>query len=139
MSDSYRIIDEPAPSPLSRVIVNPFVIVIAGMVLPFLLGSVMRNAQLLALFWFAVNGFALRGVTLGREIAWIVGGAALLLAFIPAMELAITSEVVSLSTWMAIGPYIGILRSAAALTVLYRVYLYQHDSYQLHRYLRGRS
>jgi hypothetical protein len=40
---------------------------------------------------------------------------------------------------MAIGPYIGILRSAAVLTVLYRVYLYQHDSYQLHLYLRGRS
>jgi len=134
---SYRIIDEPAASPLSRAIVNPFLIVLAGMLLPLLLGSAMRYPQLLALLWFALNGIALRGPTLRQELAWIIGGAAFLLGFLPAFRLAMQADLLSVSTVVAYGPYIAIARSAIILTVLYRLYVLQNDSYQLHRYLHG--
>ena len=128
---AYRIIDEPAPSALSRLAVNPFWIVLAGMLL--------SRWQALALLWFVVNGFALNSPTRLREILWAGGALALALAVRgPLQELLHGS--IGGDAFAAYWPYIHILVIAMLLTAMYRLYLYQFGSYQLFRYLReGRS
>ncbi len=128
---AYRIIDEPAPSALSRLAVNPFWIVLAGMLL--------SRWQALALMWFVVNGFALNSPTKLREIIW--AGAALGLALAVRGPLpGLLHGSIGRDAFAAYWPYIHILIIAMLLTAVYRLYLYQFGSYQLFRYLReGRS
>jgi hypothetical protein len=125
-SAGYRIIDEPPPSPLKNAVANPFWIVIAGMVLPKLLVA--------ALLWFGFNSFALASPTRRQELQWLAGGLAVLALFsAPALA--------RLETWFGPGsdglmPYLLILKSALALAVLFRVYLFQVAPFQLHRHAR---
>ena len=71
---AYRIIDEPAPSALSRLAVNPFWIVLVGMLL--------SRWQALALLWFVFNGFALNSPTKLREIGWAAGALVIAIGFV---------------------------------------------------------
>ena len=132
---SYRIIDEPAPSPLGRFISNPFWIVIAGMVAPSLVSGIVPQPQLLVLLWFGFNSFALSSPTRRAELAWIAGGLLIAGAFVFLPVRLVTSGTVPLADMRAALPYLWILRSAVDLTVLYRLFLYQLGPYQLHRYL----
>jgi hypothetical protein len=134
-ASGYRIVDEPAPSALGRLAVNPFWIVIAGMVGPGFLAGIVPEPQLLVLLWFGFNSFALSSPTRRAEIVWIAGGVAIIAAFhyLPRqLVLSGTLELEILRTWM---PYLWILHSAVVLTVLYRLFLYQLGPYQLYRYL----
>ena len=135
MAASYRIIDEPAPSALGRFAVNPFWIVIAGMVGPLLVIGTIQEPQLLVLLWFGINSFALSSPTRRAEIAWVAGGAAIIAAFHYLPGYLLMSGAVELHTLRAAMPYLWILRSAVDLTVLYRLFLYQVGPYQLYRYL----
>ncbi len=140
MASSYRIVDEPAPSALGRLAVNPFWIVIAGMVGPAFLGGIVPEPQLLVLLWFGLNSFALSSPTRRAEIIWIAAGMAIIAAFhyLPRhLVQSGTLELGVVSAWM---PYLWILHSAVVLTVLYRLFLYQVGPYQLYRYLNpGRA
>jgi hypothetical protein len=131
----YRIVDEPAPSALGRLAVNPFWIVIAGMFGPALIGSVVREPHLLVLLWFAVNSFAVSSPTRRAELLWIALGVAIIAAFYDLPERLVVAGTVALETMRAWLPYLWILRSAVMLTVLYRLFLYQIGPYHLYRYL----
>jgi len=129
----YRIVDEPAPSALGRFAVNPFWIVIAGMVGPSLLIGTLKEPQLLVLLWFGFNSVALGSPTRRAELLWIAAGMAIIAAFVNLpVRLSERVELDTLRAWM---PYLWILRSAVDLTVLYRLFLYQVGPYQLYRYL----
>jgi hypothetical protein len=131
----YRIVDEPAPTALGRLAVNPFWIVIAGMVGPAFLVGIVPEPQLLVLLWFGFNSFALSSPTRRAEIVWIAGGVAIIAAFhyLPArLGQSDTVDLDVLRAWM---PYLWILHSAVVLTVLYRLFLYQVGPFQLYRYL----
>ena len=132
---SYRIVDEPAPSALGRLAMNPFWIVIAGMVGPSLLIGTINEPQLLVLVWFGVNSFALSSPTRRAEIVWIAGGMAIIGVFFYLPERLWLSGRVTLDSLRAWMPYMWILRSAVDLTVLYRLFLYQIGPYRLYRYL----
>jgi hypothetical protein len=132
MSDrGYRIIDEPAPSALSRLAVNPFWIMLAGMLLPGL--------QALAIVWFVVNGFALNSTTKVKEMCWAAGALAIALARRGPLQRLLDEQIVS-AALISYRPYIHIVVIAVLLTAMYRLYLYQHGAYQLFQYLKeGRS
>jgi len=132
---SYRIIDEPAPSALGRFAINPFWIVIAGMVGPLLVIGTIQEPQLLVLLWFGLNSFALSSPTRRAEIAWVAGGAAIIAAFHSLPGYLLMSGDVEPHAFRVAIPYLWILRSAVDLTVLYRLFLYQVGPYQLYRYL----
>ncbi len=135
MTGSYRIIDEPAPSALGRLAVNPFWIVIAGMLGPSFLAGVMPEPQLVALLWFGLNSFALSSPTQRAEIIWIAVGMAIIGAFRYLPGYLAISGAIDVDVLRAAIPYLWILRSAVDLTVLYRLFLYQVGPYQLYRYL----
>jgi hypothetical protein len=124
---AYRIIDEPAPSALSRLAVNPFWIVLVGMLL--------SRWQALALLWFVFNGFALNSPTKLREIGWAAGALVIALAIRGPLP-ALLQDGLGLATFISTWPYIHILAIALLLTAMYRLFLYQYGSYQLFRYLR---
>jgi|SRR5262245_37335173 len=132
---SYRIIDEPAPSALGRVAVDPFWIVIAGMLGPSFLSGVVPQPELLVLLWFGLNSFALSSPTRRIEIIWIAAGVAIIAAFQYLPDRLWRSGTVDLDTLRSWMPYFWILHSAIFLTVLYRLFLYQVGPYQLYRYL----
>ena len=131
----YRIVDEPAPSAIGRLAVNPFWIVIAGMFGPALVGSFVPEPHLLVLLWFAVNSFAVGSPTRRAELLWMALGVAIIAAFDDLPERLVVSGTVALETMRAWLPYLWILRSAVILTVLYRLFLYQIGPYHLYRYL----
>ena len=135
MTGSYRIIDEPAPSPLGRLAVNPFWIVIAGMLGPSFLAAMVPEPQLLTLLWFGLNSFALSSPTRRAEVVWIAAGIAIIAAFHYVPERLLLSGSIGLGALRAWMPYLWILRSAVDLTVLYRLFLYQIGPYELYRYL----
>ena len=132
MSDrGYRIIDEPAPSAFSRLAVNPFWIILAGMLL--------SRWQPLALIWFVVNGFALNSSSRTKEIAWAAGALVLALAARGPLQ-QLLDDTIGRAALIAWWPYIHIVIVAMLLTAMYRLFLYQHGSYQLFRYLKeGRA
>jgi hypothetical protein len=132
MSDrGYRIIDEPVPSALSRLAVNPFWIMLAGMLL--------SRWQAFAIIWFVVNSFALSSTTKVKEICWAAGALAIALAGREPLQRLLYEQIgeIALRTYW---PYIHIVVIALLLTAMYRLYLYQHGAYQLFRYLQeGRA
>jgi hypothetical protein len=132
---SYRIVDEPAPSALGRLVVNPFWIVIVGMVGPAFLGAIVSEPHLLVLLWFGLNSFALSSPTRRAEIMWIAAGVAIIAAFRYLPDPLRQAGFVERETLVAWIPYLSILYSALVLTVLYRLFLYQLGPYQLYRYL----
>ena len=135
MAGSYRIVDEPAPSALSRLVVNPFWIVMAGMIGPSFLAGIVPEPHLLVLAWFGLNSFALSSPTRIAEIAWIAAGVAIIAGFrylpYPLWRAGMV-ELDALRAWL---PYLSILYSALVLTVLYRLFLYQIGPFHLYRYL----
>lgn len=133
----YRIIDEPAPSALSRYIANPLLMIIVAMVAPAFLAQAIDYPQLPVLAWFAFNSFALGSPTRGRELVWIGVGVALVVGFHKLMVQAVKSGLVELTAMQAAAPYLWILHSAALLAIFYRLFLYQNGPYHLHRYLHA--
>ena len=128
MSDrGYRIIDEPAPSALSRLAVNPFWIMLAGMLL--------SRWQALAILWFVVNGFALNSTTKVKEICWAGGALAIALAGREPLQ-RLLYEQIGRDALSIYWPYIHIVVIALLLTAMYRLYLYQFGAYQLFQYLK---
>jgi len=134
-TNSYRIVDEPAPSALGRFAVNPFWIVLAGMLGPGFLVGVVPEPELLVLLWFGFNGVALSSPTRRAELLWVAAGIAVIAVFIYLPDHLRLSGTVGLDTLRVWLPYLWILRSAVDLTVLYRLFLYQIGPYRLYRYL----
>lgn len=135
----YRIIDEPAPSALARYIANPFLMMIVAMVAPAFLAQAIDYPQLPVLAWFAFNSFALGSPTRLREMIWIGAGVGLVVGFHPLLVQIVESGLVEVATMRAAAPYLWILHSAALLAIFYRLFLYQHGPYHLHRYLHPES
>jgi len=119
---TYRIVDEPAPSPLERLTVNPF--------WP-LLGSMLGGAWL-AWPWFALNSFALgRGRRFDVDLAVLGLGLSLNAALVLGLEKALQLHLIEGAQYFALIP------QAARLTVLYIVFLRQQRTFQLFEHFGG--
>jgi hypothetical protein len=119
---AYRIVDEPAPSPLERLTVNPF--------WP-LLGSMLAGAWL-AWPWFALNSFALgRGRRFDVDLAVLALGLSLNAALVLGIEKLLSLQLIDGAH------YFGLAPQAARLTVLYVVFMRQQRTFQLFEHFGG--
>jgi hypothetical protein len=123
MDTTYRIQDEPSPSALSHVVVNP--------VWP-LLASMLAGAWL-ALPWFALNSFALGSATRRRE--WVLVAVALPVTFL----LLVVKAVLYRQGVVPEGalPYLDVGLTVWKLTVAYLLFTLQQRSFALHEYYGG--
>jgi hypothetical protein len=119
----YRIIDEPQPGPLARVVVDPM----------WPLFGFMFGGAWLGWIWYIVNGLAVGSPTRKKEIALvvlgIVGSVALALLF----GWLVTASILPASlTWAAI-----LVITLWKLGVTYWLYELQRRSFELYRYFGG--
>ena len=117
MRESYKIIDEPAPSAVSRVAVNPVWIFLA---------SLFGGAGM-GLLWFALNAFAISSASRKRELSYVAIG----LLGTPLIFVILGSMVTE--GWLGpdLFPYLRLLVTGFQLLVVYLLHLSQHKSYEL--------
>jgi hypothetical protein len=120
---TYRIQDEPSPSGLGHLIVNPL----------FPLLSIMFAGAWLALPWFVFNSFALGSPTRRKELALAVAGPLGMLGL--ALALGVASQVLELPK--ASLPYLQVLLIVWKLAVAYWLFDLQKRSFALHEYYDG--
>jgi hypothetical protein len=119
---TYRIVDEPSPSSLERLTVNPF--------WP-LLGSMLAGGWL-AWPWFALNSAALgRGRRFDGDLAVLGLGIAVNGALVFAVHEALKAGLVQHRE------YADLVPQAARLTILYVLFLRQQRTYQLFEHFGG--
>lgn len=123
LESSYRIPDEPAPSGLGHLIVNPI----------FPLLSIMFAGAWLMLPWFVFNAFALGSPTRRKELALAVAAPLVLLALL----LAIGAVSVALDLPKGSRPYLLLLLTLWKLAVAYWLFDLQKHSFALHEHFGG--
>lgn len=120
---SYRVIDEPGPTALERIIVNP--------VWP--LFAAMFGGSWLGYPWFVLNSMALGGrkrfVDLGIALGgWALSAAALLVIALLANRLLLDERTLV---------FVPLVPMAIRMVVMYWLYLRQETTYQLYLYFGG--
>jgi hypothetical protein len=123
MDTTYRIQDEPRPSGLAHLVVNPIWPTLAAML----------AGAWLALPWFALNSYALGSVTRRRE--WVLAGVALPVTFLLLMGMGLLrmKGVVPEGAM----PYLAVGLDVWKLTVAYLLLTLQQRSFALHEYFGG--
>lgn len=120
---AYQIADEPAPSSLARLVVNP--------VFPLL--GVMLGGVWLAWPWFALNAIAVGSPTRRAELAWLglglVAIAALSLTIVTLFDAGVLPR-----AWL---PYAILVVVVAKLAVVYVVYSLQSRTIEIYEHYGG--
>lgn len=128
MATRYQIADEPAPGPLSQLIVNP----------SWPLLGMMFGGAWLAWPWFLVNGYALGSATRRREhmlLAIAVVGS-VLLAFLAA---ATVPAAASAEDRLRLFRYALVAVRAFKVSLGYLLFREQQKSFQLHETFGGKD
>jgi hypothetical protein len=120
----YRILDEPAPGGLERVVVNP--------IWP-LLGSMFAGAWL-AYPWFVLNSFALGGKRRLVDLGIALGGLLLTASILFAISSLVQGQVVKESQL----PYLQLLPVGVRLVIFYLLFMRQEQSFALYTYFGGK-
>jgi hypothetical protein len=123
MAATYRIADEPAPSHLARLAVNPL--------FPFL--TVMLGGAGLGFAWFAFNSFAVGSPTKPRELAWLFGGLVAVALLLFAADSALETGLLQTRHL----PYAGLVFIVAKLAATYAVYVLQSRTIEIYQYYGG--
>jgi hypothetical protein len=123
MEAGYKLIDEPAPSALSRLAVNPVWIFLA---------SLFGGAGL-GLLWFAVNAFALGSTNKRRELAYVVVGLCGTPLTFWILGTALARGLLD-ESWV---PYLRLLVTGFQLLIVYLLQLSQQKSYELYTLFGG--
>lgn len=120
---SYRIPDEPAPSPISHLSVQPL--------WPLL--AVMFGGAWLSWPWFAVNAFAIGSPNRVKEVLLVIGG------FVGSAALAVTLAVATMKSGIdrEAMRYAWILLTVWKLGVSYGLYSLQGRTFDLYEYYGG--
>lgn len=122
-ASGYRIADEPRPSGLSQVAVNPF--------WPFL--GVMFGGSWLSWPWFVVNGFAVGSPTRKKELAIAIFG------FVLTGSMVVT--IVGLASTGRISqravPYALLSLTVAKLGVTYWLHALQSTTFEIYEHYGG--
>lgn len=120
----YRIVDEPRPGALARVVVNPF--------WPML--ALMLGGTWLAAPWFALNAVALGSATKRREVLLALALPLGSFALFVVLALATTG----LGLPKSVGPYLFLALVVFKLAVGYVIQLTQSPSFELFETFGGR-
>jgi hypothetical protein len=123
VAESYRIADEPRPSSLSRLAVNP--------IWPLL--GMMFGGAWLCWPWFALNALAIGSATRRAEIVTLVFGAAATAASAAAVGTLLQNGSIGEQQL----PYAVLSLITVKLLVAYRVQLWQSRSFELFEYFGG--
>lgn len=127
-SAGYQIIDEPKPRFTSSLIVQPFIILLACMLVP-------APFRYLMVAWLLFNSWCLGSPTFIKECLYVLAAfVIIMLSFVVAGYLMQANVPGFQST--AFGPYLRIYISAIYLTFLYLIYLRQMPVYELWNYIR---
>jgi hypothetical protein len=123
-ADTYRILDEPAPSGLAHLIVHPM----------WPLMSVMFAGVWLALPWFVLNSFALGSSTRLKELGVaVLGPVGLLLLW---FGLGVLHATLKLPQGAI--PYLLLVLTLWKLAVAYWLFDMQKHGFALHEYFGGK-
>ncbi len=125
----YVIIDEPKPSALSHLAVNPLYILFAAILVPLFWMPPMGGRFWLPLAWLLFNGYVLGSTTWKKE--WLIcgaGGIAILLLLFVLGAVA--------NAFMQAVPYVFIMINAVLFLTIYYAVFTQNSSYELFDYLR---
>ncbi len=122
--DTYRIMDEPAPSGLGHLIVHPM--------WPLL--AIMFGGVWLSLPWFVLNAFALGSPTRYKELGVAVLGPVGLLALWLGLGVVDNASPIPKGAL----PYLMLLLTLWKLAVAYWLFDLQKQSFALHEYFGGR-
>lgn len=125
MSASYRLPDEPVPSPLSRVAVNP--------VWP-LFAIMFGGGAILSWGWFVLNAFALGNSTRWKEVGYALGG--FVGTFLVLLLLGVLSA--ALGEGSPALPYLVIAVTLWKLGVTYGLYHVQSQGFGIYEWYGGR-
>ncbi len=123
-ADTYRIMDEPAPSGLGHLIVNPM--------WPLL--AIMFAGVWLSLPWFVFNAFALGSPTRRKELVVALMGPVGMLA----LSFVLPLLVLLLKLPKGAIPYLLLVLTLWKLGVAYWLFDLQKQSFALHEYFGGR-
>ena len=123
MPAAYRIIDEPAPTTLERVIVNPM----------WPLFAAMFAGSWLAFPWFVLNAFALGGRRRFADLSialagWLVSGLILIGIAMLLSDMTLTERGL---------PYARLAPVGVRLVVVYILYLRQLQTFELYTHFGG--
>lgn len=122
-TSGYRLADEPRPSGLSHMAVNPF--------WPFL--GVMLGGAWLSWPWFVVNGFAVGSPTRKKELGIAIGGFALTaLLVVTIIGLAGTGRISQRGV-----PYALLSLTVLKLGVTYWLHTLQTTTFEVYEYYGG--
>jgi hypothetical protein len=125
---AYQIADEPTPSALGHLAVNPFWPMLASMLAGAWVGVP----------WFAFNALALGSATRRRELVWLLAGVLGAAAAVGAIFFAFHRGLVPFRSTQLLLRYGQVLVVAWRLTAAYAVYQLQESSFELHRHFGGR-
>ena len=122
----YRIADEPRIGTLSRMVINPFFILLASMLVDFRLGAI----------WLLFNGFAMGSPYAKRDL---VIGLAASAAIIGAAFVSVSILGREQLQADALGPYLRLAFKTGWIALCYYLYLSQMKAYPLFQYYRHRN
>ena len=120
---SYRIVDEPTPSALERVSVNP--------VWPFF--ATMFAGAWLAWPWFVINSFALGSSRRFGDLALVLAGFALTAVSVVVFGALLAGQVLDQKSLA----YALLVPQALRVTLAYVLYLRQTSTFELFQYFGG--
>jgi len=117
MDETYKIIDEPAPTAISRVAVNPVWIFLASLF----------GGTGIGLVWFAINAFAISSASRKSELLYVLLG----LCGTPLIFVILGGLLQG--GWLGEGlvPYLHLIITGFQLLIIYVLHLSQHKSYEL--------
>lgn len=122
---TYQIIDEPKPSGLSKLTVNPM----------WILFGYMIGGSIFSWIWFALNGQALNGANIKKERVTLLVGVVLLFLSYAALGYLIQSDLLLKNLL----DYYKLAIVVMELTICYRLYLYQQSTYGVFEYFEQKG
>lgn len=131
----YIIIDEPKARLTENLIVNPLIILLAGVFLPLIWSPPLHGRIWLPFLWLALNGYALGSPTLAKEIALGIAGFASWFGFIYAVAYSL-DFLGRFHLFTEFVPYIRIINQGIFFIFLYLIVFLQAVPYALHEYLK---
>lgn len=126
----YRIIDEPKVRAAETLIVNPLVILLAGIFLPLLWEPPFMGRFWIPFAWVIANGFLLGSPSFLKEL--LISVAALL----SMMGLFASLAIFKPENANALYPYFNIALSGVFFLFLYTVVFIQMTPWSIHEYIR---
>ena len=132
----YHIIDEPQVKRSENLIVNPTIILLVAIFLPFFWMPPFMGRWWLPFLWLAFNGYFLGSPSLKKEILISIMG--LVFMFCLTTGFTYISYVEPYSQFKSLSQYAGIILNGTFFFILYLVVFKQNLPYELYNYMKER-